>query len=71
MYRKDPVPHVSKYKRIGHYLRCPRCIGLYKDMEAFPEFHRKRFVPSSYDDFIVGNCMIRSWKRTKKKKQWE
>ena len=71
MYRKAPIPHTGKTRRIGHYLRCPSCIGFYRERESYPELNRPRFVPNSYDDLTVSNCMIRSWKRSKKKKQWE
>ena len=71
MYRSDPIPHTGKSKRIWPYMRYPHCIGLYRDREAYPEFHRARFVPNSYDDFVVATVMIRNWKRTKKRKQWE
>lgn len=70
MYRHDPIPHTGSNKRIGPYMRRPSCIGMYREQIAYKEFHRKRFIPNSYDDLRATNILDKSWKRTKKENQW-
>lgn len=69
-----PIPHTGKGKRYGHYLRNPRCHGIYReegrrrrtgDMEidgvrVRGKLHRP---PNSYDDIPNSGWQDRNWKR--------
>lgn len=73
-FRKDPVPFTHKHKRYGRYFRHPKTLNemkLNNDIE-YSSFVRpkRRKLPTLWDDYYCSNLYDRSWKRTKKKKQW-
>ena len=73
-FRIDPVPYTKKYKRIGSCFRHVRTYNELKSYEASDiRIRGKRSIPNlptAWDDVYNSNMSIRSWKRTKKKKQW-
>ena len=73
-FRIDPVPYTKKYKRIGSCFRHVRTYNELKSYEASDvRIRGKRSIrnlPTAWDDVYNSNMSIRSWKRTKKKKQW-
>ena len=73
-FRIDPVPHTKKYRRIGSCFRHVRTYNELKNYEASDvRIRGKRSIrnlPTAWDDVYNSNMSIRSWKRTKKKKQW-
>lgn len=73
-FRIDPVPYTKKYRRIGSCFRHVRTHNELKSYEASDvRIRGKRSIPNlptAWDDVYNSNMSIRSWKRTKKKKQW-
>ena len=73
-FRIDPVPYTKKYRRIGSCFRHVRTYNELKSYEASDvRIRGKRSIcnlPTAWDDIYNSNMSIRSWKRTKKKKQW-
>ena len=73
-FRIDPVPYTKKYRRIGSCFRHVRTYNELKSYEASDvRIRGKRSIPNlptAWDDVYNSNMSIRSWKRTKKKKQW-
>ena len=73
-FRIDPVPYTKKHKRIGSCFRHVRTYNELKSYEASDvRIRGKRSIPNlptAWDDIYNSNMSIRSWKRTKKKKQW-
>lgn len=73
-FRIDPVPYTKKYRRIGSCFRHVRTYNELKSYEASDvRIRGKRSIPNlptTWDDVYNSNMSIRSWKRTKKKKQW-
>ena len=73
-FRIDPVPYTKKYRRIGSCFRHVRTYNELKSYEASDvRIRGKRSIrnlPTAWDDVYNSNMSIRSWKRTKKKKQW-
>jgi len=73
-FRIDPVPYTNKYRRIGSCFRHVRTYNELKSYEASDvRIRGKRSIrnlPTAWDDVYNSNLSIRSWKRTKKKKQW-
>lgn len=73
-FRIDPVPYTKKYRRIGSCFRHVRTYNELKSYEASDvRIRGKRSIrnlPTAWYDVYNSNMSIRSWKRTKKKKQW-
>ena len=74
-YRKDPVPGVHARKRIGSYYRSFRTMNERRAFFACDEklvrgSRRPKSLPNNWDDEVVTKMCTRSWKRTKKQKQW-
>ena len=73
-FRIDPVPYTKKYRCIGSWFRHVRTYNELKSYEASDvRIRGKRSIhnlPTAWDDVYNNNMSIRSWKRTKKKKQW-
>jgi hypothetical protein len=72
-FRFDPVPGISNYNNLGRTIKRPRTTQEKRKSFEHPELIRpkrgRRMLPDSWDD-IFRKCPKRSWKRTKKKKQW-
>lgn len=75
-FRKDPVPGTGNcYTKYARYFRT-RIHTFQEKREYFkyPELVRRKRsfknIPDSYEDFRNATMQIRSWKRTKKRKQW-
>lgn len=73
-FRVDPVPSTGGYSRIKRIIRNPKTFQERKWSIAHKEFVRGRRnsnnLPNNWDDIWIAKAKIRSWKRTKKKKQW-
>ena len=73
-FRIDPVPYTKKYRHIGSCFRHVRTYNELKSYEASDvRIRGKRSIPNlptAWDNVYNSNMSIRSWKRTKKKKQW-
>ena len=73
-YRKDPVPYTGCYKRFGHAFRHPKTHQEMALSYAYSEFVRSKrkasALPNEWDDNYCSNILVKSWKRSKKKKQW-
>ena len=82
-FRQGPVPDIHKRKkRCGRYYRYIDCLkekkkwfDAYYSLKEFGIIINGRrnptCLPDSWDDRRVGKSLIKkSWKRTKKRKQW-
>ena len=76
-FRFDPVPYTGNFKGYGCYYRNIKTTQERKyacDPEHKPYIRGKRNfrnLPESWDDIPVSRYSIKkSWKRTKKRKQW-
>lgn len=77
-FRAEPVPGIHKYKNsFRDYYRHPKTYQELRYVEPHSEFvnirskRAKRYLPTWYDDRpIADNRNARSWKKTKKKRQW-
>lgn len=77
-FRAEPVPGIHRYPNtVRCYYRHPKTTQELRYVEPHSEFVRirgkrsKRFLPTWYDDLPIADYRnSRSWKRTKKKRQW-
>ena len=74
-FRYDPVPDVHCHKRLHTYYRRIRTTQERRWAYAHEGYFRRKRnaknLPNSWDDFYASKNRTRSWKRTKKKHQWE
>jgi len=76
IYRREPVPGIHRHKP-RRYWRHPkttqeRRINIFYLFEGGKIRGKRRpnRLPTVYDDQYISNLGMRSWKRTKKRKQW-
>ena len=77
LYRRQPIPECFNLRVRGHYWRHPkttqeRRINSSYLLEGGKVRGRRKpnRLPNLYDDQYVSNLGTKSWKRTKKRKQW-
>jgi len=77
IYRREPIPGIWKSKLPGRAWRHPRTtqerkVNIFYLLEGgrIRGKRRPNRLPTLYDDQYISNLGIRSWKRTKKRKQW-
>ena len=77
IYRYDPIPNTGGYKGYKRNTRWCRHVNTQQERKwyfAYPEFVRTKRnfkkLPSRWDDLKNSKMSTRSWKRTKKEKQW-
>jgi hypothetical protein len=72
-FRFDPVPGISNYNSLGKYFKKPRITQERRKSFEYPELIRPKrratLLPDPWDDVHIDRPK-RSWKRTKKKKQY-
>lgn len=73
-FRIDPIPGTGKYHPYKGYLRRIRTTQERRMSFAYPEYTRGkrnfRNLPNSWDDYYRSDINNKSWKHTKKRKQW-
>lgn len=74
-YRYDPVPYIHKYtNRVRSYYRHVRTTQELRWYYAHKKYIRSKRSPknlvNTWDDVYISDNYTRSWKRTKKSKQW-
>jgi hypothetical protein len=77
IYRYDPIPNTGGYKGYKRNTRWCRHVNTQQERKwyfAYPEFVRTKRnfkkLPSRWNDLKNSKMSTRSWKRTKKEKQW-
>lgn len=76
VFRKDPIPGTGhSHCKYARYFRTKiRTIQEKREYFKHPEFVRKKrsfkYLPDSYESLRNITMRTRSWKRTKKEKQW-
>jgi hypothetical protein len=71
-FRIDPVPGVHKYGSYARYYRKLRTTQEKRWNIPHREYVRpkRKNLPDFWDDYYISKERTKSWKRTKKKKQW-
>ncbi len=76
-YRYDPVPGIHKLHNTHRkYFRNPRTTQEIRFSYSHKQFVKirgkrsKNSLPKAYSDLTISDNRIKSWKRTKKRKQW-
>ena len=73
-FRNGPIPWTGCNKRFGGGFKQPKTHQEMKQSLAYPEFVRNKrkasALPNAWDDNYCTNILVKSWKRSKKKKQW-
>jgi hypothetical protein len=76
-FRYDPVPYVRNYSGYGRYIKKPQSTQeRRKYFDAVDQGvhvrgkRRAHLLPNAWDDDRIAAYEDRSWKRTKKRKQW-
>jgi hypothetical protein len=72
-FRCDPVPFTGRYKnRVRPCFRNPKTTNERRQVGSYTRAKRSfSNLPNAWDDMQIADNYIRSWKRTKKTRQWE